>query len=44
MSNCLSLLKRILAQNNIKYVDIDGTVDTRKRQTNLIKIMSQEAA
>ncbi len=37
MSNCLSLLNRILAQNNIniKYVDIDGTVDTRKRQTNL---------
>ena len=35
MANCLILLKRILAQNNIKYVDIDGTVDTRKRQTNL---------
>ena len=35
MTNCLSLLKRILAQNNIKYVDIDGSVDTRKRQTNL---------
>ena len=30
MANCLILLKRILAQNNIKYVDIDGTVDTQK--------------
>ena len=35
MTNCLLLLKRILSQNNIKYVDIDGSVDTRKRQTNL---------
>ena len=35
MANCLILLKRILSKNNIKYVDIDGTVDTRKRQTNL---------
>ena len=35
MANCLILLKRILSQNNIKYADIDGTVDTRKRQTNL---------
>ncbi len=35
MTSCLLLLKQILEKNNIKFVNIDGAVDTRRRQTNL---------
>ena len=35
MNSCLLLLKQILEKNNIKFVDIDGAVETKRRQTNL---------
>ena len=35
MTSCLLLLKQVLEKNDIKFVDIDGAVEVRRRQTNL---------
>ncbi len=44
MNNCLLVIKQILLKNDIKFVDIDGAVETKWRQTNLNQYNDHRAA